>query len=149
MTCLAAIAATRNFVAGADVCADEDEEPIVPTCSTDRILRVVRGTHVTVRITVYDADDARVDLTGYAMSFRVARELAGAVEFTKTVGVGITLLTQSGDTLGQAEVALVPADTAALEVGVHRYEVRTTSPTPASEIQSVIPPAEFVVVQEL
>lgn len=76
-------------------------------------LRVPRGDYVKYRLTVTDDEDERVDLTGSTIELQVKTAL-GAVDpplIAKSIGSGITLLTQSGDTKGQADIVLLPADT--------------------------------------
>jgi hypothetical protein len=84
------------------------------------------------------------------VSFRVKQAVTDPTALiNKSVGSGVTLLTQSGDTLGQAEIAGVPADTAAMDPGLYVYEVRVTEPAPGSEIHSVIRPSDLVLEAEV
>jgi hypothetical protein len=149
VTCLAATLQLRAIVAAACLCSSDDEEPVMPTCADDRTLRVARGAHAVIRLTFWDEDDARFDLTDHEIRFRVAASLGGAVELTRTVGDGIELLTQSGDTIGQADLTLTPAETSSLAVGLHVYEVRITTPSPASIVHSAIEPSDLVVEAEV
>lgn len=143
MSCLAAEIRLRALTGTAAICNDED--PMPPSCSADRVLRVVQGTDWTVLITVFDADDNRLDLTLYEVTFHVAAAPGSTVLIAKsTTGGGVTRLAQSGDTLGQAEVAGVPADTALLTPAVMSYEVRVVGPTSAPKVESVIRPSDFV-----
>lgn len=84
------------------------------------------GSSKTLRVTVYDDDGTLLDLTGSTLFFTV-RDNIGAVaaEITKTSAdsAEIEILTQSGATLGQADIKLVPGDTSALAVGLHYYDV--------------------------
>lgn len=71
------------------------------------------ATHIgddrTITLTFKDGAGALEDLTGQTVKFR-AYDDAG-IEIAKSTGFGITHLAQSGDTLGQAQVTFVPADT--------------------------------------
>lgn len=76
-------------------------------------MRVYRGDAARYRLTVTDDADARVDITGATIEVQV-RTALGAVDppsIGKSVGSGITILTQSGDTLGQADVVFASGDT--------------------------------------
>ncbi|HUS27550.1 MAG TPA: hypothetical protein VMZ53_03550 [Kofleriaceae bacterium] len=50
-------------------------------------------------------------------------EAADPALVSKSLVGGITLLTQSGDTLGQAEIEIDPADTQSITPGVYKYDV--------------------------
>lgn len=72
------------------------------------------GDTATLRITVTDDTDARVDLTGADVELEVKPSLGGADPATiaKAIGTGITLLDQTDPlTRGQADVAIESADT--------------------------------------
>jgi hypothetical protein len=118
--------------------------------SNDRVLRVVRGEDRTFRLTVFDEDDARQDLTGATITFRVKNLITDALAVIGLgVGTGITILDQSdptADTYGQADVVLAGDDTIALDPGVKVYEVRVTL---AGLVSSVIQPADFVLTREV
>jgi hypothetical protein len=148
VTCLAATLVLGGLRAFATTCCDEEAR--VPTCADDRAIRLAKGAHATITITVYDETDTLVDLTDHGVSFRVKLAVTDAVPLiAATVGDGITLLAQTGDTLGQAEIAIVPADTAAMDPGLYVYEVRVTEPAPGSEIHSVIRPSDLVLEAEV
>lgn len=74
---------------------------------------IYRGDAATLRLTVTDDDDARVDLTGATIELQIKTAINGADPATvsKAIGSGITLLAQAGDTLGQADIAISGADT--------------------------------------
>jgi hypothetical protein len=78
---------------------------------------MTRSTDTILTITVIDGADQPLDLTGKTLRFTAKRHMsddqADAV-IAKSSGNGITHLAQSGDTLGEAEVAIVPGDTATL-----------------------------------
>lgn len=86
-------------------------------------LTLTIGSSKTYRLTVYDEDGALLDLTGSTLYF-TAKTTAGATIFAKvsTDTNQIEILTQSGDTLGQADVKIVPSDTSAATAGNHRYD---------------------------
>lgn len=69
---------------------------------------VHRGDALALRLTITDDEDERVDITGATIELQVKANLGDADPPTiaKAVGTGITLLTQSGDTLGQADIAI-------------------------------------------
>lgn len=75
------------------------------------------------RITVVDAAGAAVDLTGKAIKLQLRRRTTEAALIERTVGSGITLLTQSGATLGQADAVIAANLTTGLEVAGHVYNV--------------------------
>lgn len=75
---------------------------------------MVRGDNKTIRVTVSDANGP-LNLTSKTLEFTAKRNKDDAAAFIqKTTGAGITHLTQSGGTLGQADVALVAGDTSGL-----------------------------------
>jgi hypothetical protein len=79
---------------------------------------IARGADFGLTVTIRDANGSPVDLTGRSITFTAKRSREDAVAFIqKTVGNGITLSPQSGATLGQCVVRLVPADT----TGLARY----------------------------
>lgn len=76
-------------------------------------INVYRGDQATFRLTVTDDEDARVDITGATIELQVktAKGDADPATIAKSVGSGITLLAQTGDTEGQADAVLLSADT--------------------------------------
>jgi hypothetical protein len=91
------------------------------------------------RITVTDDDTGnRTDLTGKTIAFQLRRRTDDAVIFEKTASSGITLLTQSGDTLGQADLVVASEDSTSLEVASHVCCVLV-------EGQVVLPPTKLPV----
>jgi hypothetical protein len=95
---------------------------------------LARGTALVFKLTVndrtYDPDTGalasteRADLTGAAITWTL-KDSAGAVVFTKTVGDGIALLSQSGSTLGQATATMTNGDSEEL-LGVYPFDVWVT-----------------------
>jgi hypothetical protein len=75
---------------------------------------IARGADHRILITITESG-APIDLTGRAITFTAKRSREDATPLLqKTVGNGIALLTQSGGTLGQCVVSIVPADTTSL-----------------------------------
>ncbi len=89
-------------------------------------VQIIRGVSKTFRLTVTDDASDRVDLTGSTVYFRVKQTIDDATtEIAKSSAIPaeVTLLAQSGSTLGQADIFLQPGDTSALPVGKHVYDV--------------------------
>lgn len=89
-------------------------------------LKFAQGSSKTLRLCVYDENDDPVDLTGATVYFCVKQNLSDvATEIAKDSGTpaDITILTQSGDTLGKADIFIVPSDTSGLPTGKHIYDV--------------------------
>lgn len=90
-----------------------------------------KGESRTLTVTVVDPDTGfPVDLSSVdwliaAIEFQVKAdvETADPPAIAKSIGSGITLLAQTGDTLGQAEIELEPADTSTLTAGQYKYDV--------------------------
>jgi hypothetical protein len=105
-------------------------------------LQLLAGESRTYRLTVV-ADDSGdpVDLTGAAIEFQLKRAVDDADPplLTKSIGAGITLLAQTGATLGRADLELAPVDAQAL-TGMYVYDIVVTS---AGRRQYVVPPSPF------
>lgn len=102
-------------------------------------LRIWRGQSRVFRMTVFDvdADEPTSQLADFdSIEFQVKRATGDAdpALIAKTIGAGIELLAQSGDTLGQLEVTIDPIDTAGdpdamptpttgLVEGVYKYDL--------------------------
>jgi hypothetical protein len=67
----------------------------------------VAGDSQKITVTVY-LDEALLNLTPYSVTFRALRDDGTLI--TKTLGDGVVLLAQSGATLGQMEITILPAD---------------------------------------
>lgn len=81
------------------------------------------------RLTVTDPNTGLpADLTGATIVFRVKPHTYSPDPPTieLTVGAGITLLTQSGATLGQADLDLSPSDTVAIEEALYVCDCKVT-----------------------
>ena len=95
------------------------------TCTVQE-LNIVRGVSKTLRLTVVDEDGDAVDLTDAVVYFSVKILLSDAeavIEKTSETPADITILAQSGDTLGKADIFLVPSDTLSLSAEKHYYDV--------------------------
>ena len=64
-----------------------------------------------------------VNITGWAISFKLEPLAGGTDLFTKTVGNGITLTTPVS---GIMTIAIAAANTSSLEPGRYRYEIART-----------------------
>lgn len=135
---------------------------------------VVQGTNQQFRLTFTSADlvdvdtnpEGRVDLTGATIYYRWKRNQGDAnpaeVSKSSAAPTEIDILAQSGDTLGQADVFLVPGDTELLTPGTHYYDawvqlstgIRHASIPPSrvflvdavTDLDSPSPPPEYGVV---
>lgn len=106
-------------------------------------MRVWRGDSATYVLTVTDDEDEPIDLTGMSIALQVrsAPGASGDPVIDKSVGDGITLLAQSGDTLGQATVELLSADTDK-EPGLYYLDAKVAD---GADVQHVIEPREFTI----
>jgi hypothetical protein len=78
----------------------------------------------TRRLTVTDDDTGeRTDLTGLTIAVQLRRRTGEAALIELTVGDGVTLLAQSGSTLGQADVTIAADDSTDLDVASHVISV--------------------------
>ncbi len=84
---------------------------------------IYKGIEWRRQVEIADANGAAVDLTGRDLVLQIRRRTSYPVLFELTVGDGITLLTQSGDTLGKANIALPAEDSATLEAAAHVFVV--------------------------
>ncbi len=106
---------------------------------------IFKGEDKTYRLTIFDADLDPVDISGFLVEFEVkvntGDEDPAVIE--KSVGSGITILAQSGLTLGQAVIEIDPSDTSGITALIYKYDVVTIDTT--GERHVVIPPSNFVV----
>lgn len=88
-------------------------------------IAILRGNDRTFKLTVKDSTGTAVDITGYTIEFQVKLLLDDLDPplISKSVSSGITILTQTGSTLGQATIELTPSDTANLETKPHVFDV--------------------------
>ncbi len=88
------------------------------------ILRIYQGSTQDIVVTVTDAMDAAVVLTGAAIVWRLALSLqASTALLDKQVGSGIAI---TDAVAGIATVSLTAADTAGLAPGTYIHEMRIT-----------------------
>ncbi len=89
-------------------------------------VQIVRGARREFTITVRDQNQALVDLTGATVYFTVAKKLDPTTTEIDLNSVDepaqCFLLTQSGATLGQYRVILLPSDTNAMKSQLYRYD---------------------------
>jgi hypothetical protein len=93
---------------------------------TLRPITMMLGENRTMVATVSDANGERVDLTGCVVHFGLKASLAAETYDIQKVSsdpAEVEILTQTGATLGQANVYLVPADTASLAAGKYFYDL--------------------------
>jgi len=104
---------------------------------------VYKGESKTLLLTISDSDGVRLDITGFTIEFQVKLKDGDADPplISKSVGSGITILTQSGGTLGQATVKIDSADTTGLTAQKHRYDVIVIDLV--GDRQVVVPPSNF------
>lgn len=100
-----------------------------------------RGDSATYLLTVTDDDDDAIDITGLGIELEIKSALGAADPATirKTVGAGITLLTQSGDTLGQATIEIDSTDSD-ITPGLRYLDVVVID---GADRQHVVGPREF------
>lgn len=112
------------------------------SCET-RDEKIYAGESAKWLFTAYDRNGDPVDLTGATIELEIKLNKGDAdpALVHKEVGAGITVLAQSGATLGQFEAALVPNDTGARS-GMHYWDVVVVS---GGERWFVVPPSEFYI----
>lgn len=104
-----------------------------------------KGASKTYLLTVTDEDNDRVDLSGARVKMTVV-DLASAVQFTRDSQIGATeveILTQAGDTLGQAKIYIVPSNTSGLTTGQYRYDIWVE--LASGERHPVVCPSDFYI----
>jgi len=92
----------------------------VRICRMGRTHSVAQGEDKVLTLTVNDSNGSPRDLTGAYVYFAIKRtddDATQVVQYDNDAGTGVTLLAQSGATLGQAEIAVAAADTTAEPVG--------------------------------
>lgn len=111
-----------------------------------------RGQAETLTVTVTaDGDAVAIDAGSYQVSaieytLRAGQlEDSGSPAITKTLGAGIELAVQSGDTLGQAVVTLTTVDTAALTPGLYYEQVAVVFTAAPGQYVYVVPPQRRIV----
>lgn len=106
-------------------------------------ISITRGDDLDLVLTVTDDEDAREDITGAAITVTVTQTPGGAALFTKTVGSGVTLRAQAGDTLGQADIAISSANLTA-PAGLYWIEVVIVL---GGKRQTLVELREFTILQ--
>ena len=97
-------------------------------------LQLIRGDHRTLQVVVTDTDDQPLDLTGATLRWTAKRNLEvddDEADIRKSTEVGEGGgITVTNPAAGQAEVSLVPADTASLPPQPLRllYDLQLTEP---------------------
>jgi hypothetical protein len=88
---------------------------------------VIKGEDRIIHIDVTDANNARVNMTGYTLTWRL-EDITGANAITKgTGGSGIALSSSLGDaTLDRAIITLAAGDTSSLAAGRCSHYLRRT-----------------------
>jgi hypothetical protein len=109
-------------------------------------IRVNRSESLEWTLTVTDDADAPVDLTGsqIELEVKVARGDGDPAKIRKIIGAGVTLLAQTGDTLGMATIVIDSSDTedkTAMPAGIYWLDVVRIA---GGKRKYVIPPLRFV-----
>jgi len=110
----------------------------------DSEIKMTRGRHRDITVTVLNSAGSPQDLTGRTLRFMAKRgitDLDSAAILNKTTGTGIThAVPQSGATLGQATIAIAAADTNVAAVPNHSIALRCEIVlTDGSEPYAVVP----------
>ena len=96
------------------------------SCSASLGIAVFKGTHRSFILTFIDEEGELVDLTAWTDIEVQVKWKAGDADpplIAKALGSGVTLLAQSGVTLGQARVDFVPDDTKLMVARVYKWDV--------------------------
>ena len=97
-------------------------------------------------LTVKDGNGVLVNLTPTsALEFQVKANPGDTDPplVAKAIGTGVTILTQSGATLGQATIQLDPGDTSAIDPGLYAYDVVLVL---SGKRYYVVPASDFEIV---
>ena len=114
-------------------------------------LKIVQGSNKTIRLTATDAAGERVDLTGSTVHFCVkvlVSDPATVIAKVSTIPTQITILTQSGSSLGQADIFIVPADTSGLTAPLKHFYDAWVVFASGDRVQ-VVGNADFLIVQSV
>lgn len=117
-------------------------------------VRIIVGEALRLLITVEDGDTGELfDLSVFAdleLEVKVADGDGDPALLAKSIGSGVTVLPQTGATLGQAEIAITTTDTSTTpwpaapgNIGVFRYDV--VGIDGAGERTILVPPSDFIV----
>lgn len=102
------------------------------------------GESRTFRVTITDETNTLVDLTGATVKMTVVDNVDTP---TTTIAKTGTILTQSGDTLGQADIDFIPSDTSGLARGEYFYDIRVL--LASGEIHTAVCPSSFFIVKTI
>ena len=92
-------------------------------CGPNGQIRIFSGDNLKLTVTVKDATETLVDLTGATIHFHVRPDATTAAVITKSSAIAteINILAQTGATLGQFELFLLPADTVSIDTVQYIY----------------------------
>lgn len=119
------------------------------TCATYSPVAMKLGDDKTLLLTLTDRSTGeRLNLTDYEAIELQVKPKDGDLDapiLTKALGAGITLLTQSGDTLGQAHVTIDSADTPGdgANAGIYRFDVVVVDEN--GKRRTVYGPADWII----
>ena len=107
-------------------------------------LSMTKGSSKTLRLTVYGEDGELLNLTGATLYFTVKNSTLVTTLFAKVSSnpAQIEILTQSGLTLGQADVKVVPSDTSASAAATYTYDAWAV--LSSGKRYQIIPNSSFV-----
>ena len=107
-------------------------------------LSMVKGSSKTLRLTVYGEDGELLNLTGATLYFTVKNSTLVTTLFAKVSSnvAQIEILTQSGLTLGQADVKIVPSDTSSAAAATYTYDAWAV--LSSGKRYQIIPNSSFV-----
>jgi hypothetical protein len=88
-------------------------------------IEVPKGDTLKIDVTVTDGGDA-VDVTGYTVSWLVARNLDADPLYEKEIGDGVTVTDAAG---GEIQLKLTAAETAAMAAGTWWHRVQVVAPS--------------------
>jgi hypothetical protein len=112
------------------------------SCAIRTDLSILAGSSKTYRLTIYDELGVLLDLTGSTLYFTVKTQ-AGVLQFQRvsTDTAQIEILPQTGATLGQADVKLVPSNTASMPAAEYKYDAWIV--LVSGKRYAIIPPSIF------
>jgi hypothetical protein len=102
----------------------------------------VAGSDYRINLTALDEDGEPLDLTGYTIDVRL---LGTGLDVTKTTGAGVTHATQSGATIGLAEILFVSTDTDAIVHPEKKTALLGYKITAPDLTEKEFPPAQVVI----
>jgi hypothetical protein len=109
----------------------------------ENAVQVIRGTSLTLNLTVVDASSNPVNLTGCSIYMTVKSSLSDITNlFQKSTQNG-SQITITAPTAGQAQIYLLPSDTQTLDIRDYYFDVWVVLVSGAR--YAVIPPSTFTV----